>query len=988
MTDFERKPGDKKNINSTGSDPMMELTRLLGRNNLSSGHQVDRNAASSPVEQDQWRNEDAGFNPYNANNSTSSEYSQGVGNAYAEDNDPIYPQQENAYWSDEGDVSSTGLYAAAGTFDSSNYSTNANYDQQQPDNFYTETSYSDDSTQGYGWSESGGAPLSQDYGYNASGELDSQLDNAFYNDKALPTQGYSVDRDFDAGTHSYSSNYQQNNVADEETYWANGSGEAPSYDNSAVEGQQWTQSLDETEQFENEYGFEPNEGVYRNDPISQLSYDETVVGENGFTNQQGLSDGGALNESYYVEGPQFVDELSQGQTYVAQPVDEHSEFDFAQQTGQQYQASDFETGRPLGSIIAPMRMTTKPQSFLGYGQAVAVLPSLGEVKDSPRQANKSNAKAGLSLGRSNAVEVNRSSNKTQSASSNAPIGRGVNPFTLDRTPQHSQVAPQTHDGNDFEDALNDFNLTIKGDGKKRYKRDPNLRTVRPDQNAVPETQSFDLPSVNYGDVRQTNNIDNALDHEFSDVLSSGLHDTTVTSYGDPIHGSSGGLDVSVGGTQDSGFTNTAHSQEGSLPFDATAADASKYDWGASEGANKNTVQRSGAVKKIVLLLGLLAIILAAIGVYYAFFTGSDAPSQPVVIHRDEGDVRVAPQGDSAASDVNEDRAIYNRGDNSATTAAGQSQLVDQSETPVDLDKVDEQAPHANEASLEPNSVEARVLQATENSLSVHEVPTVTIRDRENVSGDDINSIIANDRDDVLVPGQTFKEHLQSQSSKPQPLPSVDLQSDSPVYANTDIQGNGGNAASLSDDNTNAQSGAGDRQLSSTSGGETDVNSSQNAQVDNNGDTVGGLASLSANNNGVAPNQLGESPVLSGSNASANDVATGAPAQSSHQTTSTQVVGTDHNQTAQVGGATLPAGTFYVQIGSQPSREAAQQSLADIKRQPQANSIIGNRQVVIVAADIPGRGTFYRVRVVASNQAAANQLCEQLKGHQVSCFVGK
>lgn len=987
MTDFERKSGDKKNINSTGSDPMLELTRLLGRNNLSSGQQSYSSSSNESVEQDQWRNEGADFNPYNSNTYSPSEYNNGVNSTYAEDNSPVYPGQENAYWSDEGDDSSTAFYDARGAADSPYYSNDLASDQQQSSDFYDEPNYVGNNSQNYGWSETGGqsAPSQQGYDYNVSSEQDGRQEPSFYDVDAYSSQAYVASSDINVNADAYSQDYQGGNVADETQYWTDVSSDLSPHVGEPVEGQQWTQSLDEVEQFANEYGIEPNEGVYRSNPNPHFSYNEPDESDVLPGNDQRANDGGIQNDSSYIAGPQFVDDLSQGQTNLTQPIDAVGAVGFSERDDQAYEVLDFELGRPLGAVVAPIRMATKPQSFLGYGQAVAVLPSRSDVKDSLRQTNSSNAKTGFALSRANSVEASKSNDKTGIVGSSAPIGRGINPFT---TAKVEQSASKSSANSDFEDALNDFNLTIKGDGKKRYKRDPNLKTVRPDQNAVPETQNFDLPRVSYGDVGQLDKPHDPLDQEFSDVLATGLHDTTMSSYNDPIYGASSSP-VAVVNAQDPLFAGVAKPQDASLPFENATADANKYDWGASESVVNNTSKKAGGVKKIVLLFALLAIILAAVGVYYTFFIGSDGPSQPVVIQRDEGEVRVAPESDSSASDPKPDQTVYNRVEDGATTAVRQSELVDKSETPVDLDKVDEQAPHANEASLEPNSIEAHVLRAAENSLSVHEVPTVTIRDSENVSGDEIKSIIANERDDVLVPGQIFREHLQTQNTKSQPLPSGELQSDLP---NNGADGDSNNAATSSGNNGAVQQNTG--LVPSTSGGVSSGNGSgQNVAINNNdqtdaGQTDAGLAALSANNNGVSSNHLGETPVSSGSNTLSNNVVDANPIQPSNQGGLTSAPVTSQGQAVQAGVTNPPAGAYYVQIASQPSREAAQQSLADIKRQSQANSIIGNRQVVIVAADIPGRGTYYRVRVVADSQAAANQVCEQLKGLQVSCFVGK
>ncbi|RIY03429.1 SPOR domain-containing protein [Aureimonas flava] len=83
-------------------------------------------------------------------------------------------------------------------------------------------------------------------------------------------------------------------------------------------------------------------------------------------------------------------------------------------------------------------------------------------------------------------------------------------------------------------------------------------------------------------------------------------------------------------------------------------------------------------------------------------------------------------------------------------------------------------------------------------------------------------------------------------------------------------------------------------------------------------------------------------------------------------------------------APAPEGSFFVQIASQPSQAAAQESLANMGKR--YSSVIGGRSLGIKAAEIPGKGTFYRVRVAAGSRSEANTLCENLKSAGGSCFV--
>ena len=85
-------------------------------------------------------------------------------------------------------------------------------------------------------------------------------------------------------------------------------------------------------------------------------------------------------------------------------------------------------------------------------------------------------------------------------------------------------------------------------------------------------------------------------------------------------------------------------------------------------------------------------------------------------------------------------------------------------------------------------------------------------------------------------------------------------------------------------------------------------------------------------------------------------------------------------------AATPAGAWSVQIASQPSEAAAKSSYEDLARR--YASVIGDRGVNIVKAEIAGKGTFWRVRVPAGTRSEAVSLCESYKAAGGNCFVSK
>lgn len=81
---------------------------------------------------------------------------------------------------------------------------------------------------------------------------------------------------------------------------------------------------------------------------------------------------------------------------------------------------------------------------------------------------------------------------------------------------------------------------------------------------------------------------------------------------------------------------------------------------------------------------------------------------------------------------------------------------------------------------------------------------------------------------------------------------------------------------------------------------------------------------------------------------------------------------------------VPADAFFVQISSQPSQALAEESRTSLASR--YASAIGDRQLAIQSAEIDGRGTFYRVRVIAASREEANSVCQNVQSAGGSCFV--
>lgn len=85
-------------------------------------------------------------------------------------------------------------------------------------------------------------------------------------------------------------------------------------------------------------------------------------------------------------------------------------------------------------------------------------------------------------------------------------------------------------------------------------------------------------------------------------------------------------------------------------------------------------------------------------------------------------------------------------------------------------------------------------------------------------------------------------------------------------------------------------------------------------------------------------------------------------------------------------STPSAGGYYIQIASLPSQAEAQKSYQNMSAK--FGSVIGGRGVDIKAAEIAGKGTFYRVRIPAGDKNEAVALCERFRSAGGSCLVAR
>ena len=89
-------------------------------------------------------------------------------------------------------------------------------------------------------------------------------------------------------------------------------------------------------------------------------------------------------------------------------------------------------------------------------------------------------------------------------------------------------------------------------------------------------------------------------------------------------------------------------------------------------------------------------------------------------------------------------------------------------------------------------------------------------------------------------------------------------------------------------------------------------------------------------------------------------------------------------TTPVASTSTAPGDYLIQISSLPTEADAQKSYKNMSSKN--SSVIGGRGMNIKAAEIAGKGTYYRVRIPAGSKDAAVSLCERYRAAGGSCMV--
>lgn len=385
-------------------------------------------------------------------------------------------------------------------------------------------------------------------------------------------------------------------------------------------------------------------------------------------------------------------------------------------------------------------------------------------------------------------------------------------------------------------------------------------------------------------------------------------------------------------------------------------------------------ERSRPRRGLLIAASVAALLMVGGGGVYAWssFTGGTANSgEPRVILADKEPIKIVPEEKGGKTVPNQDKAVYDRvaGDTAATPQ--QEQLVTSTEEPVDV---------------------------VQRTLTPETLPF-------DGPEDGVEAVIAAENENRVLPGVDEPETAAAEGGNtplvsPRKVKTMIVKPDGTLVAREETVGEPAVETASLDAKATATTGSASGEIAATANATVDTNASlaaeqaagegqprsalaevANADVDDTAPvrtvkttTIGASATSTDGNAPVPETRPIDQPVTvvgtvtENGNVSGTRTAEATPTQTGEQT---QV-------------AAVAPGSYVIQIASLPSEAEAQKSYNTLSSK--FSSVIGGRGVDIRKAEIPNKGTYFRVRIPAGSREEANSLCSRYKSAGGSCLV--
>jgi hypothetical protein len=381
------------------------------------------------------------------------------------------------------------------------------------------------------------------------------------------------------------------------------------------------------------------------------------------------------------------------------------------------------------------------------------------------------------------------------------------------------------------------------------------------------------------------------------------------------------------------------------------------------------------------------VLLAGAGGLYAWLgsgaVGTLSSGEPQVIAADKSPVKIVPEDPGGKSVPNQDKAVYDRVAGNGVEDPTQPSLISSEEQPIDVVQrtlIPETLPMdgGNEALATPvgETEDPRLLPDGQPPQAAAEDPaTITPRKVRTMIVRPDGTLVAQE-----VPAEPTPTPVETASA-----PSSQPAADAPVLAPPSVPNtNAGDAVRTVDTRVVTPDGATDAAVSATAPAATTAAATELAAATPAAETISAPADATASRTPVPSTRPADQPVnVVGTVTDQGNLRPAAPAQPAAPA---EVAAASPAEATPAPAAAAPAGSFGVQIASLPSEADAQKSYRNLSSK--FAGVLGGKPWEIRQADIPGKGTFYRVRIVAGSRADAVALCEQYRAAGGSCLVSR
>ncbi|MFD1326960.1 SPOR domain-containing protein [Mycoplana ramosa] len=437
----------------------------------------------------------------------------------------------------------------------------------------------------------------------------------------------------------------------------------------------------------------------------------------------------------------------------------------------------------------------------------------------------------------------------------------------------------------------------------------------------------------------------------------------------------------------------SQSERHAIPLDAQQVDGEYLGDGYDEPVRRGKGMLVAAAAALVVLGGA--------GVY-AFMASSGVvgtgSGEPRVILADKEPVKIVPEEKGGKTVPNQDKAVYDRVAGASEARPQQEQLVTSTEEPVDV----------VQRTLAPESLP---FDGPEDEMPADDATAADDRLLPGVDDVAADAGHQEDRSPIVSPRKVRTMIVKPDGTlvaREEPVTEPESALASPDNAALPAASNSTGETASAAGASAVPSATAEAGLRAERAGEVAAAADENASALQQAANVSVADSAPVGVVGTTtPGAVADAPAVAGGVQTTGTVANGAPVPVTRpadqpvnvvgtvtergrvsEASPTETASLASDAAAQTGGEQPAAvdnpGGYVIQIASLPSAEEAQKSYQSLSAK--FSGVIGGRGVDIKRADIPNKGTYFRVRIPAGSREEANALCAKYKSAGGSCLV--